>query len=237
MLGGYPSVSATDLRGSLVFINKLRRTSRHYSANKRLPRAADCGAGIGRVTAGLLSRVAECVDAVEPVAEFAGRVRRLEGDEDGGGGGQGGGDEVRGEKGEGGGESSPKASSMRMHAGCKLGKVYVCGLEAWEPEESYDLIWVQWCLGHLQDEELTGFLKRCGQKLRRGGWLVVKENLSTDGQGRDVWDEEDSSFTRADKSYRRLFEEAGWSVVKSELQRGFPKELYPVRFYALQPAE
>jgi hypothetical protein len=35
----------------------------------------------------------------------------------------------------------------------------------------------------------------------------------------------------------RIFQEAGLRVMRSELQRGFPKQLYPVRMYALRPAE
>lgn len=68
-----------------------------------------------------------------------------------------------------------------------------------------------------------------------GGWIVVKENLSTDKEGRDVFDEEDSSVTRTDEKWRMLFGEAEMRVLKTDLQRGFPRELYPVRFYALRP--
>ena len=68
-----------------------------------------------------------------------------------------------------------------------------------------------------------------------GGWIVIKENLSTDKEGRDVFDEEDSSVTRTDEKWRMLFGEAGVKVLKTDLQRGFPRELYPVRFYALRP--
>lgn len=43
---------------------------------------------------------------------------------------------------------------------------------------------------------------------------------------------------RTDEKFRVLFSEAGLKIIQTELQTGFPKNLglYPVRFYALQPA-
>jgi protein N-terminal methyltransferase len=82
-----------------------------------------------------------------------------------------------------------------------VGRIWNVGLEEWDfdgddVQESmkYDLIWNQWCLGHITDTQLVDYLKKCGRALKRGGWIVVKENLSTlDG---DVFDETDSSVTR-----------------------------------------
>ena len=64
---------------------------------------------------------------------------------------------------------------------------------------------------------------------------MVKENLSTDIHNRDIYDDEDSSVTRSDEKFRKLFKDAKLALVATELQRGMPKELYPVRIYALKP--
>lgn len=46
---------------------------------------------------------------------------------------------------------------------------------------------------------------------------------------------------RTDASYRHLFEQAGFKIVRTELQRGVPEtsnmRLMPVRMYALKPAD
>jgi protein N-terminal methyltransferase len=118
----------------------------------------------------------------------------------------------------------------------------------------YDLIWNQWCLGHLTDAQLVGYLKKCGRALKPAGWVVVKENMSTSDE--DVFDEIDNSVTRylsfrttgrrsilnlanicnrLDSKFREVFEQAGLKIKRTELQKGFPKDLYPVRIYALQP--
>lgn len=122
----------------------------------------------------------------------------------------------------------------------RVGEIYTLGLEQWEPptERQYDLIWHQWCVGHLTDTQLTDHLRKCKRYVVEGGWIVVKENLSSDPEGKDLYDELDSSVTRTDQNFRVIFQEAGLQLVKSETQNGFPKGLglYPVKMYALRPA-
>lgn len=200
MLGGYSQVSRIDLRGSFNFLSKLRRQDPTESTLKPLERGVDCGAGIGRVTAGFLSKVCEVVDVVEPVEKFATKVKSLE-----------------------------------MVGSGQVGKIFVKVLEDWIPDTEYNIIWNQWCLGHLTDEQLVLYLKRCSKSLFEKGWIVIKENISTSTDGTDSFDIEDSSVTRTDQKFRAIFKEAELTIVRTELQPGFPKKLYPVRFYALRP--
>ncbi len=199
MLGGYPQISHIDIRGSLNFVKKLCHLH-SSSATNQFTRGVDCGAGIGRITAGLLSKVCDIVDVVEPVEKFAKEVH----------------------------EASLAGKG-------KIGEVYVTGLQDWEPKEEYDLIWNQWCLGHLTDTDLVKYLRKCRGMVKEEGWIIVKENMSTDAEGKDVFDKVDSSVTRTDTKFREIFEKSGLVILKTELQSGFPKKLYPVRFYALRP--
>ncbi|KAM7193138.1 Alpha-N-methyltransferase NTM1 [Rhypophila sp. PSN 637] len=118
--------------------------------------------------------------------------------------------------------------------------IFNVGLEDWRPNEGdqYDLIWTQWCVGYLDDEQLVDYLKRCKEVLTpKTGVLVIKENIATDNN--DVWDETDSSVTRADVKFHRIFKQAGMRLVKSEIQRGLPQNasvtLFPIYMYALKP--
>jgi protein N-terminal methyltransferase len=204
VLGGYPQVSRVDLLGNTTFLAKLRRKSTKYKSGTRIPRAVDCGAGIGRVTAGFLSKVADVVDIVEPVEQLTKVI--TEGD---------------------------SFTEIRDRGG--IGKVYNVGLEEWTPEFTYDIIWTQWCLGQLTDAQLVNFFSQAIQYVKGGGWLIVKENMSTDPFGNDIFDKTDSSITRTDTKFRQLFEQAELKIVATEVQKGLPKELFPVRSYALQP--
>lgn len=199
VLGGFPQVSRIDLQGSSNFLAKLRRYSKHFPSGRKLQRAVDCGAGVGRITAGFLSKVAEKVDIVEPVKSFTDEIKGID----------------------------------------DAGDIYNVGLEEWHPEKEglgpYDLIWNQWCVGQLTDAQFVAYLKRLPKVLSTGGWIVVKENLSNHHLGYDVFDETDSSVTRTDVKFRKLFDDSGLKLVSTELQRGMPSGLYPVRAYALQP--
>ncbi|OJJ63536.1 hypothetical protein ASPSYDRAFT_83590 [Aspergillus sydowii CBS 593.65] len=202
MLGAYPWYSRIDLRGSKTFLGKVRRLIPGCPTEGKLNQAADCGAGVGRVTEGFLSQVCDVVDAVEPVAKFTQVIT----------------------------ESSLKSSNV-------IGDIYTVGLEDWNPDKKYDLIWIQFCIGHLNDLQVVELVKRCCAALTETGVIVLKENMSTDLQGHDMYDDEDSSVTRTDAKFRSLFEDAGMRVITSEIQTGFPKnfKLLPVRFYALRP--
>ncbi|KND86122.1 Alpha N-terminal protein methyltransferase 1 [Tolypocladium ophioglossoides CBS 100239] len=114
--------------------------------------------------------------------------------------------------------------------------IFNVGLEEWQPLEGveYDLIWRQWCLGHLTDEQVVQYLELCKTVLRLNSGIIV---INTSGI--DLFDHTDSSVTRQDETFQSLFKKAGLKVVRTELQRGFPesspRKLFPVRMYALKP--
>jgi protein N-terminal methyltransferase len=115
----------------------------------------------------------------------------------------------------------------------KIGTIYDIGMQDWTPEEGkYWLIWCQWCVGHLPDKEFVEFLIRCKKGLQPNGTIVVKEN---NAPGEDVFDDTDSSVTRSNATFQRLFKQAGLKLIATELQKGLPRELFKVRMYALKP--
>lgn len=76
-----------------------------------------------------------------------------------------------------------------------------------DDDTGFDIIWCQWCLGHLKDAELVEFFRRSQAALRSSrngtgdfeGIIVVKENLCSEpvpGEPRTVFDQDDSSLTR-----------------------------------------
>ena len=80
VLGGFPQVSRIDLQGSSNFVAKLRRQSKHFPPGPKLRRVVDCGAGIGRIASGFLTRIAESVDIVEPVKSFTDAIKDVKGE-------------------------------------------------------------------------------------------------------------------------------------------------------------
>ncbi|KAL4994320.1 alpha-N-methyltransferase NTM1 [Aspergillus recurvatus] len=217
VMGNQPWYTRIDLRGSKTFLAKARRLVPGANPGSKLGRGVDCGAGVGRVSEGFLRDVCEVVDAVEPVEKFADVIRQLKIKEEA--------------------QTQGAIQNGAEAARGVIGDIYVTGLESWTPTWKYDLIWTQFCANYVTDAQLVEFLRRCCKALTENGIVCLKENISTDFNGRDMYDEEDSSVTRTDEKFRALFKETGMSVIASEMQTGIPKNynLLPVRFYALRP--
>jgi protein N-terminal methyltransferase len=88
----------------------------------------------------------------------------------------------------------------------RLGTKYI-GRVGYEPDNldtdmdsGFDVIWCQWCLGHMRDVDLVTFFVRCkGARRDASSVIVVKENVCKDAKdGGPVceFDEQDSSVTR-----------------------------------------
>ena len=129
VLGGYGQVSPMDLSESALFLDALAAQGCSTAPGSPASCAVDCGAGVGRVTAGLLMQRFGRVDVVEPVHHFLEQARA-------------------------------DLGALGHH-----GQLYQVGLEAFDaPGNTYDCIWVQWCIGHLVDDEMVAFLQVCAAR-------------------------------------------------------------------------
>lgn len=72
------------------------------------------------------------------------------------------------------------------------------------------------------------------QCLRANGVIAFKENVTHAGQA--FWvDLDDSSVTRSDAYFRKLFDMAGLRVEHAQQQAAWPEDLLPVWMYCLVP--
>ncbi|XP_069842006.1 N-terminal Xaa-Pro-Lys N-methyltransferase 1 [Dendropsophus ebraccatus] len=125
-----------------------------------------------------------------------------------------------------------KAKSYLGEDGKRVGNYYCCGLQDFVPEPNrYDVIWIQWVIGHLTDSHLVDFLKRCKAGLRPNGLIVIKDNMAHEGV---IMDEVDSSICRDMDLVRRLIRQAGLAVLAQERQENFPEEIYHVYSIAMR---
>lgn len=215
VLGGFGSGSLPriDALGSRLFLlNLLPELSTVPSALRplnpptRRTRALDVGSGIGRVTQDVLLHLFSDVVLVEPVDNFIQEAL------------------ARGRA-----SISPPAQPTpgkhpwrgiadqtksvtflrgtlqdfdpaRPHHATMLDRVGYTP-PATDALSGFDVVWCQWCLGHLSDPDLVAFLRRSRAALREPtrSLIVVKENLCSDepdGSACVVFDEQDSSLTR-----------------------------------------
>ncbi|CAI9555785.1 unnamed protein product [Staurois parvus] len=125
-----------------------------------------------------------------------------------------------------------KAKSYLGEDGKRIGNFYCSGLQEFSPEPNrYDVIWIQWVIGHLTDSHLVEFLKRCKAGLRPNGIIVIKDNMATEGA---IMDDVDSSICRDMDVVCRLIRQAGLSILAQERQENFPDEIYHVYSFAMR---
>ncbi|XP_063424484.1 N-terminal Xaa-Pro-Lys N-methyltransferase 1-A-like [Mytilus trossulus] len=114
----------------------------------------------------------------------------------------------------------------------KVKNRFCSGLQDFCPAEGhYNVIWCQWVLGHLKDDDLIKFFQRCQKGLSENGLIFVKENVTSDER---EFDSEDSSYTRSLDNLRSLIEKAGLKIILDRKQKGFPKALYNVYMFAVR---
>ena len=195
VLGGFSHITDLDVEFSLQFVTRVQedRPGLEWTI------ACECGAGIGRVSKGLLLPlgVIRC-DLIESSEKLLSEAPVFIGD---------------------------KESSR-----CRY---YCQGLQTWMPKEhEYSIIWIQWVLCYLTDEDIVAFLKRCGTALTDHGIIVMKENVCEGNTF--VLDKDDASVTRSLSYWLSLIEDAGLRVVRQEVQTNFPEELFPVPMLALE---
>lgn len=115
----------------------------------------------------------------------------------------------------------------------KIGNLYNVGLQDFKIAFQYDVIWCQWVLSHLTDEDLLNFFQTCKKGLAHNGVIVVKENIASSGT-REV-DEVDSSVTRPLAHMYNIFKQAGLVCILDRTQTKMPRGLYLVKMFALRP--
>jgi protein N-terminal methyltransferase len=201
VLGGFGSISEIDLTGSNGFLKELRK--KQPSLDWTMGAACECGAGIGRVTKGLLLDLGVThVDIVESSSRLL--------------------------------CAAPDYIGEEAAAKCRF---FCSGLQDWTPPaRHYSIIWVQWVLCYLTDDDIVAFLKRCGEGLLEDskGVIILKEN--TCGEETFVVDNEDASVCRSLEYWLKLVKAAGLRVIHQTMQLDFPDEIYPVPMLALAKA-
>ena len=217
VLGGFGRISPVDVRESARFLREL------CAVRPSLQRTAalDCAAGIGRVAKHLLLPHFDCVDLLEQSERLLAASAAYIDSED-----------------------TDATGDLGVASGGVLGQRYQCGMQAFgtllssasaEPL-AWDVVWVQWAIGHLTDIDMVDFLQRCRAALRPGGVICLKENVL--GPVDDIafeMDTEDSSLTRSLEYFRCIFRQSGLSIVLESQQdpSDWPTELLPVYMWAL----
>ena len=134
---------------------------------------------------------------------------------------------------------------VKFSSNDKIKKIYMESLENFKFERKYDLIWIQWCLENLEDEDLEPFLKKCYDNLNDDGIIIVKENLyNVEGEGEEEEEEEEDNYQfkyseldyskqRPDAFYINLFIKNKFKIKLHFLNPNWPEDMMPLCVYVL----
>ena len=134
---------------------------------------------------------------------------------------------------------------VKFSSNDKIKKIYMESLENFKFERKYDLIWMQWCLENLEDEDLEPFVKKCYDNLNEDGIIIVKENLyNVEGEGEEEEEEEEDNYQfkyseldyskqRPDAFYINLFIKNKFKIKLHFLNPNWPEDMMPLCVYVL----
>jgi protein N-terminal methyltransferase len=210
MLGGLDNLSDRDIKASQAFLSVLER---RHGLRIKGGIALDVGAGIGRITKELLLPLFSVVDMLDQSPCFL--------------------------------EESKKFLQPSLEDPATMGVVerkICCGMQDFAPEDAvtgvsyrgrYNLIFVQWCIIYLDDDDFITHTKNQLENLAPGGILVIKDNIMNAGRNGFCLDRSDNSIMRSDKYMKSLFVRSGARVIAEQAQTDMPRNTFPVRMYAL----
>ena len=127
----------------------------------------------------------------------------------------------------------------------KIKNIYSSPLESFKFEKKYDLIWIQWCLENLEDEDLEPFINKCYNHLNEDGIIIVKENLyNLEEKENDKGEKEgevneftysdlDFSKQRPDAFYINFFLKNKFKIKLHFLNPNWPEDMMPLCIYVL----
>ena len=142
----------------------------------------------------------------------------------------------------------------------KIKNIYESSLEKFKFEKKYDLIWIQWCLENLEDEDLLPFLKKCYENIKDDGIIIVKENLynideeeeneeeevkkEKNNKKNEIKDEKNNNYEckyseadfskqRPDVFYINLFLKCNFKIKLHFLNPNWPDSMMPLCVYVL----
>lgn len=165
----------------------------------------DCGAGIARISKSLFSKLFKRVDILEPAKNQMEVARK-------------------------------NIKELIEQEGSKVEfNFYETGLESMNFETKYDLIWIQWCVGILTDNDFINFLNKCKPHLTETGVIVIKDNVASENCGEFYLDKADFSIARGPKYYKKIFAHCGYELIYEQRFSEFPSICMPVMKYAIKP--
>jgi len=113
----------------------------------------------------------------------------------------------------------------------KVKNFYQSSLQDFNFSNSYNVIWIQWIVENISDDDLITFLVKCGSALENDGYIIIKENVVK--KGTKFW-QEDYSKIRSEAVFKKIFKSAGLKLYKHFPHPNWPSDLINVVVFILK---
>jgi protein N-terminal methyltransferase len=117
-------------------------------------------------------------------------------------------------------------------------RVWNCTLQDVVPEYSYEIIWIQWILLFIgEDDQVVQILKLLAENSQI---LFVKENVVRVRGGERIFDHADRTVARSRSDFEAIFARAGLQIVAQCADEWLAKReprIFPVHMYLLRKAK
>lgn len=113
----------------------------------------------------------------------------------------------------------------------KVKDIFKSSLQDFEFSKSYNIIWIQWCLENLDDQDLSNFLIKCKNNLEENGMIIIKENIVHKGS---KFISLDYSKVRSDVLFKNIFDKSGLKIIRHFHHPNWPKDLLKVSVFVLK---
>lgn len=113
----------------------------------------------------------------------------------------------------------------------KVKDIFKNSLQDFEFSKSYNVIWIQWCLENLDDQDLSNFLIKCKNNLEENGMIIIKENIVNKGS---KFISMDYSKVRSDVLFKNIFDKSGLKIIRHFHHPNWPKDLLKVSVFVLK---
>jgi len=118
--------------------------------------------------------------------------------------------------------------------GNKIHRLYPQKLQDFNFEFIYDLIFIQWVLEYLNEENFVKFLSNAVSHLKDDGYIIIKENVNLSDDN-VIFIEEEGSLIRPIKFFESVFKNFRLNVKSDELviYKNVKYEIYDVNCWVL----
>lgn len=113
----------------------------------------------------------------------------------------------------------------------QIKNIFCDSLQNFQFQSTYDVVWTQWGLQNLDEEDAIDFLTRSKNNLTKNGVIIAKENIAID---ENIITISDGSIIRNNTSFEKIFAKCDLKIIAQNTIKNWNEEFFPVKTFVLK---